>query len=48
MEENETTFKAGNDVNERVAIITGADRGTGFEVSRKLGMLDLNKRRIAW
>jgi len=40
--------KTGNDANERVAIITGADCVIGFEVSRKLGVLDLNKRHIAW
>ena len=29
--------KTGNDAKKRVAIITGADRGIGFQVSRELG-----------
>jgi len=32
--------KAANNANKRVAIITGADRGIGFEVSWELGMRD--------
>jgi NAD(P)-dependent dehydrogenase (short-subunit alcohol dehydrogenase family) len=31
--------EAANEANKRVAIITGADRGIGFEVSRELGAL---------
>ncbi len=37
MKQSLTHNKAGCETNERVAIITGADRGIGFEVSRELG-----------